>query len=179
MSRLHLRSDRGAAAVEFALLFPIFAVLAMGTISAGFAFSKQINITQSAREVSRYGATLPVDPLTTAGLDTWLGRLDDAVEATAGNASSPVAGYDYRCVAYVVTGTSGAIDTTKSRRSVNGGTPQAGYCTAAPASSVPTSPGQDYAQVVITRNAGFFMIIANPTIELDALSLTPFEGKAP
>ena len=53
------RSDQGAAAVEFALLFPIFFMVCIGTITFGFAFEKWISVTQAAREASRFAATYP------------------------------------------------------------------------------------------------------------------------
>jgi len=52
-------TDRGAAAVEFALLFPIFFMVCIGTITFGFAFEKWISVTQAAREASRFASTYP------------------------------------------------------------------------------------------------------------------------
>ena len=53
------RSDSGASAVEFALILPLFLILVFGTISAGFGFERWINVTQAARETSRFAATYP------------------------------------------------------------------------------------------------------------------------
>ena len=53
------RDDRGATAVEFALLFPLFLAICFGTISGGILFSDKLAITQGAREGARYGATHP------------------------------------------------------------------------------------------------------------------------
>ncbi len=97
------RGDAGASAVEFALLFPVFMVLAMGTIAAGTAYSKQINITQSAREGSRFGATLDIPSI--GGIGPWLAAVDEAVKGAAGNQNDPLGGYTHRCVAYVRTTT--------------------------------------------------------------------------
>ncbi len=44
--------DAGAAAVEFALLLPLFIMLVFGIISGGFTFDRWISVTQSAREAS-------------------------------------------------------------------------------------------------------------------------------
>src|ERR1700757_3250980 len=60
-------SDEGAAAVEFALLFPIFMVLALGIINGGLAFSRQINVTQAAREASRFGSTYDISGIPGGG----------------------------------------------------------------------------------------------------------------
>jgi Flp pilus assembly protein TadG len=48
--------DRGAAAVEFALLLPLLLLLLFGIIDFGRALSAQVTITQAAREGSRLDA---------------------------------------------------------------------------------------------------------------------------
>jgi Flp pilus assembly protein TadG len=45
-----LTTDRGAAAVEFALVLPILLMLVFGIIDFGRAWNAQIDLTQSARE---------------------------------------------------------------------------------------------------------------------------------
>ena len=49
-------SDRGAVAVEFALLLPILLLLAFGIIDFGRALNAQITLTQAAREGARLAA---------------------------------------------------------------------------------------------------------------------------
>lgn len=51
MSRWH--SERGAAAVEFALVLPILLALVLGTIEFGRAYNVQISLTHAARESVR------------------------------------------------------------------------------------------------------------------------------
>jgi Flp pilus assembly protein TadG len=48
--------DRGAAAVEFALLLPLLLLLLFGIIDFGRALNAQITITQAAREGARLDA---------------------------------------------------------------------------------------------------------------------------
>src|SRR5215469_8310359 len=48
--------DRGAAAVEFALLLPLLLLLVFGIIDFGRALNAQITLTQAAREGSRLAA---------------------------------------------------------------------------------------------------------------------------
>jgi Flp pilus assembly protein TadG len=48
--------DRGAAAVEFALLLPVLLLLVFGIIDFGRALNAQITLTQAAREGSRLAA---------------------------------------------------------------------------------------------------------------------------
>jgi Flp pilus assembly protein TadG len=183
--------DDGAAAVEFALLFPIFMVLALGIITTGTAFSRQINVTQAVREASRYGATYPIEGgLPTGGsLDartaTWLSAVDNALCRSAGNGSAcppsggsnagsdnPIAGYNYRCVAIVVTDANG-LATSASRYSEDGGTPTQGAC---PSTDTAPIKNATYVQTVLLRNVKFFLLFINPTIHVDGVSVTPFEG---
>ena len=48
--------DRGAAAVEFALLLPLLLLLVFGIIDFGRALNAQITLTQAAREGARVAA---------------------------------------------------------------------------------------------------------------------------
>lgn len=50
------RDDRGAAAVEFAIVLPLLVVLVFGIIDFGRLFYAQITVTQAAREGSRLAA---------------------------------------------------------------------------------------------------------------------------
>ncbi len=64
MFRLFRRDrERGAAAVEFALVLPLFILLIFGTMEAGWFFSQQVEIRNAARE----GARLAVVDYGTAG----------------------------------------------------------------------------------------------------------------
>ncbi len=51
-----LRSERGASAVELALLLPVLLILIGGIIDFGRAFSAQASITSAAREGARMAA---------------------------------------------------------------------------------------------------------------------------
>lgn len=177
------RGEGGAAAVEFALLFPIFMILALGIIAGGTAFSRQINVTQAAREASRFGATLDISSQTgatkVARVDTWLAAVDDAAKRAAGNgnnsaaaATNYIGGYDYRCVALVVTDSTGAV-TSDSRYKLNGAAPVGGA--ACPATTAAAIPSTTFVQVVLSRDVKFFVLFINPTIQVDAVSTTPYE----
>lgn len=97
--------DDGAAAVEFALLFPVFIALVLGMITAGISFERWIGITQGVREGSRVGATLSVEstaPGNTGTVGTWLPIVyDSAKRATGLSGSEP--GFDL-CVAITTDG---------------------------------------------------------------------------
>jgi Flp pilus assembly protein TadG len=47
------RSERGAVALEFALLLPILLLLLLGIVEFGRAYNAQITLTQAAREAVR------------------------------------------------------------------------------------------------------------------------------
>ncbi|WP_022887198.1 TadE/TadG family type IV pilus assembly protein [Glaciibacter superstes] len=48
-----LRAERGAVAVEFALLLPVLVVLLVGILEFGVAYGAQISITGAARDGAR------------------------------------------------------------------------------------------------------------------------------
>jgi Flp pilus assembly protein TadG len=54
--------DRGATAVEFALLLPVLLLLLFGIIDFGRALNAQITLTQAAREGARLAALGQVNP---------------------------------------------------------------------------------------------------------------------
>jgi Flp pilus assembly protein TadG len=59
MQRRHAATgprDRGAAAVEFALLLPVLLLILFGIIDFGRALNAQITLTQAAREGARLAA---------------------------------------------------------------------------------------------------------------------------
>jgi Flp pilus assembly protein TadG len=55
------RRDRGAVAVEFALVLPLLAMLLMGVITGGVAFTNSIGLANAVREGARFGATGDLD----------------------------------------------------------------------------------------------------------------------
>lgn len=179
-----MQADDGASAVEFALIFPIFMILVLGTIAAGTAFSRQINVTQAAREASRYGSTFDIASINAgagsaaARTALWLSSVDGALTQSGGAATNPIGGYDYRCVAIVVTDTSG-VPTTGTTYMENGGTATPNTGKGCPSTSAAVIKSTSYVQVVLSRNVQFFVLFANPTLHLDAVSTTPYEGKLP
>ena len=112
------RDERGAALVEFALVFPLFMTLVLGMFSGGIAYDRKLTLTNAAREGSRYGATLapatlPVPPPSTCcGIDQWVYKVADAVMQNAdGNLDAGVNGR-YICVAYVYPGATTHAEST-------------------------------------------------------------------
>jgi Flp pilus assembly protein TadG len=54
------RGERGAVAVEFALIVPIFLVLVLGIIEFGNAINRDTMINNASREAAREGSLNPV-----------------------------------------------------------------------------------------------------------------------
>jgi Flp pilus assembly protein TadG len=74
------QSERGAAAVEFALLATLLFMLVFGTISAGISFSRSNALQTAAREGARYGVTLPG---ATSDVSAWLDSVIATTQAAA------------------------------------------------------------------------------------------------
>lgn len=55
-SRQRGTDDRGAAAVEFALVWVLVALMLLGTIQFGIVFSQWLQLCHAAREGARWGA---------------------------------------------------------------------------------------------------------------------------
>lgn len=60
-SRIRAARDRGAAAVEFALVLPVLLLLVLGSIDWGYFFYVQQVVTNAAREGARVGSLTPFD----------------------------------------------------------------------------------------------------------------------
>lgn len=54
--------ERGAVAVEFALLFPLLAMILLGTVTAGLAYTQAVGLSNAVREGSRFAATTAYPP---------------------------------------------------------------------------------------------------------------------
>jgi Flp pilus assembly protein TadG len=76
-ARRHARPrERGAVAVEFALVMPLLVMLLVGAVTSGWSYSKALGVTNAVREGARFGATTPYPP--PAG--DWV---DDVLERSA------------------------------------------------------------------------------------------------
>ena len=64
------QSERGAVAVEFALLLPVLLLLVIGIMEFGRAYNVQISASQAGREGARYVAVNYANPGFSAGTAT-------------------------------------------------------------------------------------------------------------
>ena len=62
-------SQRGATAVEFALVMPILALLVFGIIDYGFWFNESLNVRQGVREAARQAVVKNFDYTGCSGTD--------------------------------------------------------------------------------------------------------------
>jgi len=74
--------ERGAAAVEFALLLPVLLLLVFGIIDFGRALNAQITLTQAAREGARLAALGTPVPTVISSTQTAATGLGTAVTVT-------------------------------------------------------------------------------------------------
>jgi Flp pilus assembly protein TadG len=161
------RRDDGAAAVEFALLFPVFIMLAVGTISFGFAFEQWINVTQAARETSRFAATYPMPA---AGIDAWLGDVTKVAKEAAGiTDSTPAADY-YVCVRFVNRVGPAATPGTKA---VASGSLGGASCPQTSSSQLPDNA----AEVTVLRNAELNWVLGSAGVSLSGENVSRYEPR--
>lgn len=78
-----LRSERGAAAVEFALVLPLLIILVLGMVEFGRAFQVQSTLAAAAREGVRIVALHDDSAAATAAVQSASTSLDPGL--TAGN----------------------------------------------------------------------------------------------
>lgn len=73
---MRMFSERGASAVEFALLLPLLMMILFGIIEFGMALYRQAILTNASREGARLGIVQSVPPITdaqvNARIDTYL-----------------------------------------------------------------------------------------------------------
>jgi Flp pilus assembly protein TadG len=76
--------ERGAVAVEFALVLPILVMLMFGIFSAGVAYSDHLAVTNSVREGARLGSAIGY----TGSGATWADAVQDRVQQVYMNGTS-------------------------------------------------------------------------------------------
>lgn len=89
------RHDRGAAAVEFALVVPLLLLLLFGLITTGLTVSDHLSATNAVREGARYGASADA-----SSANSWATSVRDRVKQVYFNAGSTVSD-DQICVKLV------------------------------------------------------------------------------
>ena len=93
------RGERGAAALEFALVVPILMMLLIGMVTTGLVYSDHLGVTNAVREGARYGAAADA----TVGA-TWASSVQTRVKDVYFNASGTAPTDDQICVQLVQPG---------------------------------------------------------------------------
>jgi Flp pilus assembly protein TadG len=187
------RPEKGAAAVEFALLVPIFIMLTVGSISVGLALWQNITVTQSARDAARYGSTLQLTkdpgtcPSTTSDVDVncLVSQVRDQAIREAGWAWDPAAPSTtlpdggYVCVAFVRgTASVGSVLTTRTTvGNAQVGDPLSGPCVNDSSAGEVTKV--DRIQVVVNRDASFNAVFFTKKWLLSSRAIVPYERANP
>lgn len=156
--------------VEAVLTLPLVFMLLFGMITGGIALGQKNAIENSAREASRFGATLEVITST----DDWL---DDvaavAIEAASGELAPGTPGR-YVCVALV--GTSNGADGGKE---ITGDieSPLTGSCKRHPDDSTTMScpTNRPCVQVALARDTTLDLVATTRSLTLQASSVNTFE----
>jgi len=185
-------ADQGAAAVEFALLFPIFVMLTFGTLTGGVALWKHVTDVQAARDAGRYGSTLQVvSGASGSGAFSradWVAKVFDATvkQAWPGYDGTNIASRPdnlYVCASFVK-GSDPANPSVVNTISKTIGTPRAGWTQPTTSegcykgdASIPAQPNTDYdrVEVVVIRDADFMSIILNRTWAMDTSFVIRYE----
>jgi hypothetical protein len=90
------RGERGASAVEFALVVPLLLTIVFGVITTGMAFSDHLSATNAVREGARYGAAADI-----ATPATWTASVKERVRQVYFNATANDPTDDQICVRLV------------------------------------------------------------------------------
>lgn len=84
--------ERGAVAVEFALVLPVLVMLLLGVTTAGLSFNQALAMTNGVREASRFGASTMVantaPPYTTTLWQSWADQVITRTRETMTDGSS-------------------------------------------------------------------------------------------
>jgi Flp pilus assembly protein TadG len=176
--RTSARLDDGAAAVEFGLLLPLFVMLTLGTISAGFAFHAWLSVTHGAQESSRFAATLSIKasaPGDTGTISTWLTEVGTRATAAAGIDPTSAEPGTYVCVAVVSTSNIPPLNSHMTMTADGGGVmvPSAVLAGPCPESGVVAG---DFVQTYLSKPVNFNYLLGSTQVTVAGKSVSRFEA---
>jgi Flp pilus assembly protein TadG len=93
--------DRGAAAIEFALVLPVLLLVVFGIIDFGRGLNAQITVSQAAREGARLVALGQSSAIVTTRVQAVMGSITPAVTINQGTACPVNAGANVDAVVIV------------------------------------------------------------------------------
>jgi hypothetical protein len=144
---LRQRDERGASAVEFALVLPLLLMILFGIISTGRVYSDHLSATNAVREAARYGAAADVSA------STWATDVQERVRQVYFNEAEAEPTDEQICVRLVRAPSPGTTFTE------DGGT----SCGTAPAAPTGMAPGSCAVLVWMQRPATI-QLIAFPNL---------------
>lgn len=178
------RGERGATAVELAIVTPLFLMLVMGTLTGGAAYNRKLGLTHAAREGTRWGATLATG--TGPIPDTWFDQIADrGIDSAAGEMDPVVPGH-YVCVAYVGYGSpnSSTQDRTRKREQWGSTVTYSAGSLATPSGwcfddGRGTSGTERRVQVLLRRTTQFDVVLWAQSLTLGSEAVARFEAVRP
>lgn len=172
------REDSGASAVEFGLLLPLFVMLTLGTISAGFAFHAWLNVTHGAQESSRFAATLSVKasaPSDAGTVGTWLTEVSTRAMAAANIDPASTDPGTSVCVAVVAPTNVPPVNSHLSLLAGPGGVMVPGPVQGGPCPGAGTMTG-DFVQTYVERPIDFNYLLGSAEISVAGKSISRYEA---
>ncbi len=163
------REQRGAAAVEFALLAPLLITLLFGIISGGITYYRGISVNNAAREAARFGSTLVID----GNLPGWLNAVADTAISASNGAAAPSAPGQYVCVAFVHPDGTGPDDQTARIVETGGVRGPIELGSSCVSDGRPNSEAR--VQVVVRRNSDIGAVMFDKTIGLSGETVARYD----
>lgn len=155
--------EDGASAVEFALVFPLLAMLIFGGLTAGLALDARQQVNHAVRDAARYGATLPSTGAPCGAGSTYFTCVRDRALAAA--VGSMTLTRDGLCVSLI------AEDDTASTAYFG---QSSGSATAPCYAETPAVTGPRV-QVRAEREAQLNVVLFHPTITMVAEAVSVYE----
>jgi Flp pilus assembly protein TadG len=158
-----VRAERGAVAVEFALIVPMLIMLLMGVTTTGLTYSDHLAISNGAREGSRFGAALDYS----TGGSAWADAVQSRVVQVYANGSSTLSSSQVCVQLETSTGTVLAVPTA-----------QGTDCGTTPTSPTSMTTGTCVVKVWVRKPASINLVIFSlPTFTISSKSVA-YYGRA-
>lgn len=158
--------EAGAAAVEFALVLPLVAMLLLGTVTVGMAYSNHLAISNAVREGARFGASAPNN-------SSWAGAVVEDTRVSYADANNPLESSDI--CALLVQKTGGATPTYTPKLWSSAGC-KTGTTAAGAVPDNPTSiPDGCFVQVWAQKPAELNWLFKDTTVTLRADSVALYD----
>lgn len=156
LAKQRRRSEAGAAAVEFALVLPLLAMLLIGTVTVGLAYSNHVALTNAVREGARLGASAPAN-------SGWAQSVIDQTTSTYADANNPLQTSDVCAGLYQSDGTlvTGLGSVTS--------------CPDEPAAPADVPSGDCYVKVWASRPVDLNWVLGSATVTMHAQSVSLYD----